>query len=103
MRKGQRGGVLLFCLVLCRGVLKIDEIYDAAVEASLLTVFLTRLTTLSHFKAKRGGLHHQDNLLIVPATENMSKGNKFEPGDLRAQVSATPRFTEKDQKERGLQ
>ena len=62
---------------------KIDEIYRSAVDASVETGIPHHVDHVIPLQGKRvSGLHHQDNLLVVPEAENLSKGNKFEPGDL---------------------
>ena len=62
---------------------KINEIYRTAAEVSAETGIPHHVDHVIPLKGRNvSGLHHQDNLLIVPGTENLSKGNRFEPGDL---------------------
>ena len=62
---------------------KIDEIYRTAAEVSAETGIPHHVDHVIPLRGKKvSGLHHQDNLLVVPGAENLSKNNKFEPGDL---------------------
>ena len=67
---------------------KIDEIYRTAQQISEETGVPHEVDHViplsgSHNGAPSvSGLHHQDNLLIIPKSQNRSKGPKFEPGDL---------------------
>lgn len=60
---------------------KINEIYRAR---SLIQEITGIPHHVDHIIPLRGsevsGLHHQDNLMIVPGTENLSKGRTFTPG-----------------------
>lgn len=62
---------------------RIDEIYRTAAEVSAETGIPHHVDHVMPLQGSNvSGLHHQDNLLIVPGPENLSKGNIFEPGDL---------------------
>jgi hypothetical protein len=62
---------------------RIDEIYRTAAEVSAETGIPHHVDHVMPLQGRNvSGLHHQDNLLIVPGAENLSKNNKFEPGDL---------------------
>ena len=62
---------------------KIDEIYRAATEASRITGVPHEVDHVVPLLGREvSGLHHQDNLLVVPKSANRGKGNIFEPGDL---------------------
>ena len=62
---------------------RIDEIYRTAADVSAETGMPHHVDHVIPLQGKNvSGLHHQDNLLIVPGAENLSKGNRFEPGDL---------------------
>ena len=62
---------------------RINEIYESAKKAADETGIPHHVDHVIPLQGKNvSGLHHQDNLLIVPGAENLSKGNRFEPGDL---------------------
>lgn len=64
---------------------KIQEIYDASIEISRITGEPHHVDHVIPLRGKNdtvSGLHHQDNLLIVPKLDNLQKGNRFEPGDV---------------------
>lgn len=62
---------------------RIEEIYKTAADVSAETGIPHHVDHVMPLQGKNvSGLHHQDNLLIVPGAENLSKGNRFEPGDL---------------------
>ena len=62
---------------------RIDEIYRTAADISAETGIPHHVDHVIPLQGRNvSGLHHQDNLLIVPGAENLSKNNKFEPGDL---------------------
>ena len=62
---------------------RIEEIYKTAEEIARETGIPHHVDHVIPLQGKNvSGLHHQDNLLIVPGAENLSKGNRFEPGDL---------------------
>jgi hypothetical protein len=62
---------------------KIDEIYKSADEATQITGVPHEVDHVIPLQGNKvSGLHHQDNLLVVPRRENRAKYNRFEPGDL---------------------
>lgn len=62
---------------------KINEIYESAVQATKETGIPHEVDHVIPLQGRKvSGLHHQDNLLVVPRSENRSKFNAFEPGDL---------------------
>ena len=62
---------------------RINEIYRTAADVSAETGIPHHVDHVMPLQGKNvSGLHHQDNLLVVPGAENLSKSNKFEPGDL---------------------
>lgn len=67
---------------------KINEIYRSAKSATESTGIPHEVDHVIPLRGKNtdgpsvSGLHHQDNLLVVPRADNRSKANIFEPGDL---------------------
>lgn len=62
---------------------KINEIYKSADEATRITGIPHEVDHVIPLQGKHvSGLHHQDNLLVVPRRENRAKYNLFSPGDL---------------------
>lgn len=84
---------------------KTKEIYDTAIEVSRITGMPWEV---DHVMPMQGsgvsGLHHQDNLMIVPKYDNRSKGAKFEPGDLppRAGIRNARALLKRIKEEHGL-
>lgn len=60
---------------------KINEIYNAKSLIEQITGIPHHVDHMIPLQGKNvSGLHHQDNLMIVPGAENLSKGNRFTPG-----------------------
>lgn len=84
---------------------KMNEIYRASREISEITGVPHDVDHVMPMQGRGvSGLHHQDNLLIVPRSVNASKSNKFEPGDLppRAGIRNARALLKKIKKEHGL-
>jgi hypothetical protein len=61
----------------------ISEIYQAAADVSAGTGVPHEVDHIIPLQGRNvSGLHHQDNLLVVPTSTNRTKGNRFEAGDL---------------------
>jgi hypothetical protein len=62
---------------------EIDEIYRTSAEISKATGVPHHVDHVIPLRGKHvSGMHHQDNLFIIPQSENARKNNIFEPGDL---------------------
>lgn len=62
---------------------RVNEIYRTAADISAETGIPHHVDHVMPLQGRNvSGLHHQDNLLVVPGAENLSKSNIFEPGDL---------------------
>ena len=62
---------------------RIDEIYKSADEATQITGVPHEVDHVIPLQGEHvSGLHHQDNLMVVPRRDNRAKYNIFEPGDL---------------------
>jgi hypothetical protein len=62
---------------------KIAEIYEIAKKVTAQTGVSHHVDHVIPIQGKNvSGLHHQDNLRVIPWSENRSKSNKFEPGAL---------------------
>lgn len=86
---------------------KMQEIYDAAIQVSEITgepYHVDHVIPLRGRNDSVSGLHHQDNLLIVPKIDNLRKGNQFTPGDLppRAGVRNARALLKKIKEEYGI-
>jgi hypothetical protein len=61
----------------------VKDIYRAASEITAETGIPHHVDHIIPLQGKKvSGLHHQDNLMIVPSAVNLSKNNRFDPGDL---------------------
>ena len=62
---------------------EMGEIYNSAAEISEITGVPHEVDHVIPLQGQHvSGLHHQDNLLVVPKSDNRTKGNRFKPGDL---------------------